>query len=109
MRWIARLAVAALIVAAAALLPQARLDGVEDDDLTRILGERDALKASNAALQAEIEQLRAEIHALETDPAELERVAREDLNMIRPGQHIFEVRTPEPGTPARALGRGGPQ
>jgi cell division protein FtsB len=48
------------------------------------------------ALGREIEQLRAEnarlaaeIHALRTDPRAVERIAREELGLARPGETVF--------------------
>jgi cell division protein FtsB len=49
-----------------------------------------ALKAESASLDRQIDELRAKREALQTD-AEVERLARQDLNMIRPGEKAYAV------------------
>jgi len=49
-----------------------------------------------------IEQLEREIELLRTDPGTLERVAREDLGMTRPGDIVVRVVPVEPGKQAEA-------
>jgi cell division protein FtsB len=51
------------------------------------------------ALAAEIEQLRgengrlaADIAALKSDPRSIERLAREELGLVRPGETVFLIR-----------------
>ena len=58
------------------------------------------------ALQREIEELRAEnrrlgseIQALRTEPHSVERLAREQLGMARPGETIFILREDDPVQP----------
>jgi cell division protein FtsB len=53
-------------------------------DATRLTAHIGALRAENAALAAEV-------HALKTDPATIERVARQTLGLIRPDEIV--VRT----------------
>ena len=50
-------------------------------------------------LAREIEEIRAEngrlateIHALRTDPRAIERIAREELGLARPGETVFLIR-----------------
>ena len=45
-------------------------------------------------LQAENEKLRSEIERLKTDPAYLEKVAREELGMVREDEIVFQFREP---------------
>ena len=45
-------------------------------------------------------QLSGDVHALKTDPAAVERVAREDMGLARPGELVF--RLPETAKPAPA-------
>lgn len=47
--------------------------------------------------QGRIDELRGRIDRLRSDPGTLERLAREDLGMVRPGDVIVEL-PPEPGT-----------
>jgi cell division protein FtsB len=51
-----------------------------------------------AAIQKEINQLNEEnrrlqdrVKALKTDPAEIERIAREEMGLARPGEVIFKI------------------
>ncbi len=102
MTWLNRILLALLITAALALLPSYEQLGSED--LTRVRAERDALVESNRSLQEQIRLLEAEVDSLHRDPddprsgervdRELARIAREDLNMIKPGELVFEVRRP---------------
>jgi len=55
------------------------------------------LRQKIEATQAESERLRVRIERLRHDPGMLERLAREDLGMVRPGDVIIEL--PAPATP----------
>lgn len=102
MTWLNRILLALFITAAIAFLPSYEHLGAED--LARVRDERDALTAGNEALREEIRLLEAEVDALRPDPTnprsgervdrELARIAREDLNMIKPGELVFEVHRP---------------
>jgi len=81
----------ALLAGAVAFLPQHIYAGSGGDDLARVVREEDQLKQENAELVREIELLRAEVNALKRDPAEVARIAREDLNLIYPDEVVFEV------------------
>lgn len=50
------------------------------------------LKQQTELLQAETKILEEKIEALENDPAQLERIAREEYGMRRPGEVIYEFR-----------------
>ncbi|NVB36946.1 septum formation initiator family protein [Pseudenhygromyxa sp. WMMC2535] len=99
MSWLNRILLALFITAAIAFLPSYEHLGAED--LARVRAERDALVEGNQTLAREIRLLEAEIEALHVDPEdprsnervdrELARIAREDLNMIMPGELVFEV------------------
>jgi cell division protein FtsB len=59
-----------------------------------------------AAIQAEINHLNEEnrrlqdrVKALKTDPAEIERIAREEMGLARPGEVIFKI-PPKAGDPS---------
>jgi cell division protein FtsB len=58
------------------------------------------LTAKIAATRVESERLRVRIDRLRHDPGMLERLAREDLGLVRPGDMIVEL--PEAGAPAAA-------
>jgi cell division protein FtsB len=99
MTWLNRILLALLIAAGIALLPHYDTSGGED--LERVVGEREALTLSNAELRREIALLGAEVRALHADPKdrgsgeraerELARIAREDLNLVKPGEMVFEI------------------
>lgn len=67
-----------------------------------------------AAIQAEITHLNEEnrrlqdrVKALKTDPAEIERIAREEMGLARPGEVIFKIppKAADPsGTPTESSG-----
>lgn len=62
---------------------------------------------------ARIERLRGRIDRLRTDPGTLERLAREDLGMVRPGDVIIELPVEVPGSrmpdaPIREAGSAAP-
>ena len=48
-------------------------------------------RAAAARLQIEIDSLRREADALETDPAAQERAARERFGMLRPGEMMYRI------------------
>jgi cell division protein FtsB len=56
-----------------------------------------------AATRAESERLRVRIDRLRHDPSMLERLAREDLGMVRPGDVIIELPSPGAAPAPRAL------
>ena len=44
----------------------------------------------------DVDSLKQEVQAIERDPAEVERVAREKYGMLRPGELLFQIQEPEP-------------
>jgi cell division protein FtsB len=56
--------------------------------LKRELGD---LKARNQATTAENERLREEVRALRHDLGAVERVAREELGLVRSGEVVFQI------------------
>lgn len=57
-------------------------------DLMRV---RKALVEDIAALQSENMELTKEIEGLKNDPFYVERVAREELNLVRPNEIVFQI------------------
>jgi cell division protein FtsB len=97
MHWVNRILLALLAAGIIAYWPE-RLDlAASSDDLERVIRERDALTLGNEALREEIRRMQAEIHALKHDPREVARIAREDLNLVRAGEVVFEVQRPGTG------------
>lgn len=48
------------------------------------------LEKTNRALQDDVVRLQDEVRALRADPAAVERVAREDLGMVREDEIVFQ-------------------
>ena len=53
-------------------------------------------------LQGENQQLQQRVQSLRSDPAAIERIAREEMKLARPGEIIFTLPAPTPRE-ARAL------
>ena len=47
-------------------------------------------------LNAENKSLAGEVNALKTDPKAIERIAREDMGLVRPGEMIYKLPDPPP-------------
>ncbi len=94
MIWVHRILLASLLVGAATLVPAGLRFGEERADLARAADELRALQADNAALRAEIQALEAEVRALQHEPREIERIARQDLHLVRPGEVVFRLPPP---------------
>ena len=64
-------------------------------------------------LRGEIERLNQEnqslaehVNALKTDPEAIEKIAREEMGLAKPGEMIFKLPTAAPGVAASAAGAG---
>ena len=64
--------------------------------LWRLRGEQIALDEKNYLLQKENDALRRRVTRLRTDDLYLEQVAREELNLVRPGEIIYRFPATEP-------------
>jgi len=58
-------------------------------DLVRLHGEMRSLQVQLVEQQARVDELRWKVGRLESDPMAKERIAREDLGMIKPGEKVF--------------------
>lgn len=58
--------------------------------LRSLRSELGTLRNDNAALTREIVHLRAEVKALREDPASVERIARDQLGMVRRSEVVFQ-------------------
>lgn len=65
-----------------------------------------SLRAEQRALEQRIDELTAERIRLRSD-AEVERLAREQLGMVRPGEVPFVIATPKPKADVPAVDPGG--
>ncbi len=59
--------------------------------LARYRENREALNLRIKELEKENENLKTEIKKLKADPLYIEKIAREELKMIRPGEIIYRV------------------
>ncbi len=84
----------ALFVFLLLVLATAALKGWRDLDRSRV--RESELKARIAATEQRIETLRREIRDLQSDPATLERVARDDLGLVRPDEVVVVLPSEEP-------------
>jgi len=61
--------------------------------LWRLRGEKSRLDEQNYRLQKENESLRQRIHRIRNDDDYLEKLAREELNMVRPGEVVYRFQS----------------
>jgi cell division protein FtsB len=52
--------------------------------------ELDQVEGENADLKRDIARLRVEVHQLRDDPAAIERIARDELGMVRRSEVVFQ-------------------
>jgi cell division protein FtsB len=62
-------------------------------------GEVRRMESENARLSAENAALAREARALRSDPAALERAAREELRFVRPGERVYWLGAGEGAAP----------
>jgi cell division protein FtsB len=67
--------------------------------LWRLRGEKAQLDEQNFRLQKENEALRQRISRLRHDDSYLEKIAREELNLVRPGEVIYRFSSSQPRNP----------
>lgn len=68
-------------------------------DLAAVRERESELEAQLAATQAEIESFERRLERLRRDPVALERLAREELGMVRPGDVVIVLPPEEPAAP----------
>jgi cell division protein FtsB len=76
--------------------------------LWRLRGEKAQLDEENYRLQKENEDLRQRISKLRSDNFYLEKIAREELNLVRPGEIIYRFPPSEPKKKPGGKVSGGP-
>lgn len=65
----------------------------EADGLPRyraLRAERETMEARNDRVRERIRELRREVRALREDPETIERVARDELGLVRKGEFVFQ-------------------
>ena len=73
-----------------------------DRGFLRMVAQRErteSLRLQIEDLRTENARLAGEISALKSDPRAVEKLAREELGLARPGETVFLVHEPEPGRP----------
>jgi cell division protein FtsB len=90
-RWAARVVVAVALAFAFGYLPYKVYGGAGLGRLGQLTRELGDLKARNQVTAAENERLREEVHALRHDLGAVERVAREELGLVKPGEVVFQI------------------
>ncbi len=89
--WGVRIVIAAVIAVAVAALPFEVFSEKGFTHYKKLKRELAALKKSNNAIEKDIFRLEREISDLRNDDFSLERVARDELGMIREGEIVFIV------------------
>lgn len=56
---------------------------------------RKSMQADLSNIQKENEQLKKEIGALKSDPDTIEKIAREELGMVKPGEVLYRIEKKE--------------
>ena len=90
-RWLARVAVAVALAFAFGYLPYRVYGGAGLGRLGQLKRELGDLTARNQVTTAENERLREEVRALRHDLGAVERVAREELGLVRSGEVVFQI------------------
>jgi cell division protein FtsB len=80
----------ALLVLAIVSVPLLVLDQRGLPRYRSLRDERAALVRDNDALRSEVRALARDVEALRSDESSVERIARDELGMIRPGEILFQ-------------------
>jgi cell division protein FtsB len=102
--WVRRLGIAALLAVALGWVPYHLYGSSGLARYVRLKHERDALHEGNLKMYEQNQRLRAELDALSDDDGNLsraavERAARDELGLVKPGEVVYHV--DEPGGAAR--------
>jgi cell division protein FtsB len=62
------------------------------DRLQGLQGERKRVEQESSRLSLEIEQLRAQVRRMKSDPAAIEQVARDELGLVRKTEVVFQFK-----------------
>jgi cell division protein FtsL len=76
--------------------------------LRRQQKELQTLEQQIEQLKLENEQLDKQIKALKSDPAAIERLAREQMHLVKPGEKIYTLPDKAPGNPAPSSAQQSP-
>lgn len=81
---------AALLLAAAILVPLKLFDQRGFERVEKLERELEQIDEANRALDRENESLRQQIRAFHSDPEYIEKVARDELGMVGPDETIYQ-------------------
>lgn len=87
LRWLLPLS---LLTASIVLVPLRMLDAQGLPRYRALRSELVKVRADNARTTREVRDLSRQVQALKTDPAALERVARDELGMVRSTEIVFQ-------------------
>lgn len=80
----------ALLVVAVVLVPVRMFEPEGLPRYRALTGELATVKNENARIQREVEELTREVESLRADPHAVERVARDELGMVRLDEVVFQ-------------------
>ncbi len=109
--WLRRLGIAAAVAVALGYLPYHLYASSGLARYMKLRAERDQLQLANLKLHDANQKLRAELEAISDGPggadisrAAVERAARDELGLVKPGEIVFKL---EPTTQATEEGKPG--
>ena len=107
--WIGRLLAAVLIAVALGWLPYQIYGRTGLAHLVKLRGELDTLRVASATLRQSNARLRGEVALYEEDPtAAIERVAREQLGLVKAGEVVFRLEAATVAAAPAPNARGAP-
>ena len=97
--WVRRLSIAALVAVALGWVPYHLYGSSGLARYMHLKHERDALHEANLKMYEQNQRLRAELEALSDDDGQLsrtavERAARDELGLVKPGEVVYQVGEP---------------
>lgn len=92
-RWLFRLGGAALLAGLLAYLPHRIHESEGYVRMTRMQQQLEELDRRREALLRENKALEREVRKLRRDPEAIDRVARDDLGLVQPGEIVIQVET----------------
>jgi cell division protein FtsB len=110
--WLRRLGIAAAVAVALGYVPYHLYGSSGLARFLKLRAERDSLHAANLRTREDNVRLMRELDAL-SDPqtqqpsrAAIERAARDELGLVRPGELVFQLEAPRPSPSPVGAGKG---
>lgn len=95
-RWFKRVAIAFLLALALGYVPHQVYGRTGLAHLYELRRTRNELRKRNETLRADNARLREQTEALKHDPRALERVARDELGLVKQGETVYELGAQNP-------------